>query len=80
LRAIFHGVLRPWAMTCGVAVRSYSRIAMPHACIIVSITLAYTALMLLVARLPSPYANGIPLVVPLIAIAAMWLFTPTDEA
>ena len=53
---------------------------MLQACIIVSVALAYTALMLLVARLPSPYASGIPVVVPLIAIAAMWVFTPTDKA
>jgi len=53
---------------------------MLQACIIVSVALAYTALMLLAARLPSPYASGIPLVVPLIAMATMWLFTPTDEA
>jgi hypothetical protein len=65
----------------GVAVHSCSCIAMLQASgIIVSVALAYTALMLLVARLPSPYASGIPLVVPLIAIAAMWLFTATDEA
>jgi len=70
----------PHGHDCGVAVRSYSCIEMLQACIIVSVALAYTALMLLAARLPSPYASGIPLVVPLIAMATMWLFTPTDEA